>query len=335
MASSASAPRAQRLGVALILLPAFAACDDSLLKSLPREYARAPWREFVNAKKELVASTKEVKVVQTTGATDGEMAYPKAVVKVVARAKIPVRELLDTFHSEDEAIISEWNPCTLLSSPAPSPRPRLASPFPANPHLPDHPLFPSRLRRSPSHHSLTHSAPCWRLSLVADAGEVQHLDRSGRVMLQTYRMPWPFASREYLVRCEEQKVARGHQAHCASIDAHPSAPLRSDRVRGVSETIWRFVEENDGQTSIHLETLVDPRGGLPTWVVDKVGKSAAVKIVRSLIAYTSERVTRAKASFGPQQQQQQKQQPPSAADETAVAERGGWLSWGYLAFWGA
>ena len=150
MASSASAPRAQRLGVALILLPAFAAGDDSLLKSLPREYARAPWREFVNAKKELVASTKEVKVVQTTGATDGEMAYPRAVVKVVARAKIPVRELLDTFHSEGRGHHQRMEPPDAAIPPAPSPSlsPRLT--FPCEPTSTRSSLFPSRLRRSPS-----------------------------------------------------------------------------------------------------------------------------------------------------------------------------------------
>ena len=234
-----------------------AAADDSLLKSLPSEYARAPWRSFYKAQKELVASSKEVTSVASGSADaggEGEgAASPKAVVKVVARAKLPVRALLDTFESEDEAIISEWNPY---------------------------------------------------------AGEVQHLDRAAHVMLQIYSMPWPFASREYLVRCEEKKFGNGggHQAYCASIDAHPSAPLRSDRVRGVSETVWRFVEEKDGHTSIHLETLVDPRGGLPTWVVDKVGKSAAVKIVKSLISYTSDRVARAKGKALQQQHQQMQQQ---------------------------
>ena len=44
------------------------------------------------------------------------------------------------------------------------------------------------------------------------------------------------------------------------------APPRRDVVRGRSETVWRFTEERDGHTHIHLETLVDPRGGLPTWV---------------------------------------------------------------------
>ena len=106
------------------------------------------------------------------------------------------------------------------------------------------------------------------------------------------------------MRCEDrQGSGRGGkaalEAHCWSIDDHSQAPLRPDRVRGRSETVWRFVEEKGGQeTSIHLETLVDPRGGLPTWVVDKAGKSAAVKIVRALIRYTSDRYRQHKHSKG-------------------------------------
>lgn len=125
-------------------------------------------------------------------------------------------------------------------------------------------------------------------------GDVHHIDSS--IQLQTYRLPWPFSSREYLVRCRGNAHKSGHQAHCASIDGHPSAPLRSDRVRGHSETIWRFTADGDGQTSIHLETLVDPRGNVPTWVVDKLGKSAAVTIVRSLIKHASLRERRWQAA---------------------------------------
>ena len=199
----------------------------SLLQHLPSEYVSVPWNTF-QSEHSFRAFTKELKPADEG---DPPTASRPAVVKVLARARLPVRALLDTFLSEDAQVVSEWNPF---------------------------------------------------------AGEVFHIDKA--IQLQTYRLPWPFASREYLVRCED--VRRGKaalEAHCRSIDDHPSAPLRPDRVRGRSETVWRFVEEKDGQTSIHLETLVDPKGGLPTWVVDKAGKSAAVKIVRALIKYTTDR----------------------------------------------
>jgi hypothetical protein len=252
---------------------------DSLLRNLPREYTMTPWQRF-QGEKSLTAFTKEVDQEVSRAARAAEacarprgyapcacglwrpaygaepvrrasacdflcsrplcasvrrqegMARP-AVVKVLARAKVPVRALLDTFLSQDQRVVNEWNPFT---------------------------------------------------------GDVLHIDKA--TQLQTYRMPWPFASREYLVRCvdaSQRGRTRDYLAHCASIDEHPSAPLRTDRVRGSSETVWRFTEHKDGETSIHLETLVDPKGGLPKWVVDKAGKTAAVKIVGALIKYTTDR----------------------------------------------
>lgn len=194
---------------------------SSLLTNLPLEYAAVKWRTL-QSEKSFHVFTKELAGTQENGDSR------PAVVKVLARARLPVRALLDTFLSEDAQVVSQWNPF---------------------------------------------------------AGEVMHLDKA--VQLQTYSLPWPFSAREYLVRCDDVRGGKAAlQAHCRSIDGHPSAPERADRVRGRSETVWRFTEDNDGQTSIHLETLVDPKGGLPTWLVDKAGTSAAVKIVRALIRYT-------------------------------------------------
>lgn len=204
--------------------------STTLLTSLDPEYAAAPWSKFwedrgSKGRRRAVAFTKQL---QAAG---------PAVVKVLAKADVPVRALLDCFLSEDADTVAQWNPFT---------------------------------------------------------GDVRHFDAGAQV--QTYPLPWPFASREYLVRCTNEKTKGVHVARCTPLDLHPSAPVRSDRVRGRSETIWRFSSERDGSSTIHLETLVDPRGGLPSWVVDKVGKSAAVKIVTGLVRVASARVAAATAT---------------------------------------
>jgi len=123
------------------------------------------------------------------------------------------------------------------------------------------------------------------------AGEVTYIDQ--KTQLQTYALPWPFLPRDYLVRCTDKKDKSGHTAHCASVDPDVRAPEREGAVRGHSETIWRFRQEADGTSSIHLETLVDPRGRLPAWLVDKAGKMASVNVVRSLVKTTSSRLAKA------------------------------------------
>ena len=172
--------RARALPTCLLLLASVAAEGDLLLTSLPAKlYRGSRWRQTLVetwGSNKLKAFTRELK-----GGKVSEETEPKAVVKVVARAKLPVRMLVEVFQSQDEAVVEAWNPVI---------------------------------------------------------GEVQHF-ASGE-QLQTYKLPWPFAPREYLVRCSESKVARsGFQAACAPIDGHPKAPPRTDRVRGKSETIWR------------------------------------------------------------------------------------------------
>ena len=79
--------------------------EDSLLTSLPSRYAKAKWTKFVDERKNdetlhayLKAPKKDLK---------DERSAP-AVVKVLARCKLPVRSLLETFLSKDEEVLSQW-----------------------------------------------------------------------------------------------------------------------------------------------------------------------------------------------------------------------------------
>ena len=79
--------------------------EDSLLTSLPSRYAKAKWTKFVDERKNdetlhayLKAPKKDLK---------DERSAP-AVVKVLARCRLPVRSLLETFLSKDEEVLSQW-----------------------------------------------------------------------------------------------------------------------------------------------------------------------------------------------------------------------------------
>mmetsp|Transcript_22617 Transcript_22617/g.46086 ORF Transcript_22617/g.46086 Transcript_22617/m.46086 type:complete len:265 (+) Transcript_22617:29-823(+) len=127
-------------------------------------------------------------------------------------------------------------------------------------------------------------------------GEVKRLSAS--TQLQTYKFPWPLASREYVVDCREQALrGQGFRTHCVPME-HPNAPRRSDRVRGMSETLWQFtpVADDPQRTTILFEGLVDPKGNVPKWLVDEIGKRASVSMVLSLA-----RVAQAHAGRRPSQ----------------------------------
>ena len=82
----------------LALITCVEGSSDTLLKSLPRDYAAAKWNKFTE-NPELSAFTKQLR------SSEGG----PAVVKVLARCRIPIRELLSTFQSEDEQVLAMWN----------------------------------------------------------------------------------------------------------------------------------------------------------------------------------------------------------------------------------
>jgi len=120
----------------------------------------------------------------------------------------------------------------------------------------------------------------------AYTGDVVQL--GGHTQVQTYKLPWPFLQREYIVKCESIVLPRdqGHQTHCVPQHEHKEVPFLHDRVRGASETLWSFTSERgkDGRlyTRITFEGIVDPRGRLPKWIVNEIGKRTSITIVGSL-----------------------------------------------------
>jgi len=111
------------------------------------------------------------------------------------------------------------------------------------------------------------------------------------VQLQSYKFPWPFVPREYLVRCTDQKLdGSGFRSHCASVDGHPKAPKRDDRVRGMSETLWQFtpLAGEPDKTVILFEGIVDPRGNIPKRVINEIGKRTCVTTALALARVAGE-----------------------------------------------
>lgn len=111
------------------------------------------------------------------------------------------------------------------------------------------------------------------------------------VQLQSYKFPWPFVPREYLVRCTDQKLdGNGFRSHCVSVDGHPKAPLRDDRVRGMSETLWQFtpLAGEPDRTAILFEGIVDPRGNLPKRLINEIGKRTCVSTALALARVAGE-----------------------------------------------
>uniref|UniRef100_A0A7S4F3E0 START domain-containing protein n=1 Tax=Chrysotila carterae TaxID=13221 RepID=A0A7S4F3E0_CHRCT len=122
-------------------------------------------------------------------------------------------------------------------------------------------------------------------------GSVRHL--GANVQLQSYSLPWPFATREYLVHCTDEALrGGGHRSQCTPVASHPEAPMHSERVRGTSEALWKIspsTSDLSRRSDIFFEGSVDPGGALPKWLVNEIGKQASVNIVASLLKLAERR----------------------------------------------
>jgi len=95
------------------------------------------------------------------------------------------------------------------------------------------------------------------------------------VEMQRYDMPWPIWDREFVLRRTDTFDAANHRVsvHYKSVE-DPHFPLSSDAVRGVdSGSFWTFQALPGGRTHIEIEVFVDPRGEIPSWLVNAIQKA--------------------------------------------------------------
>ncbi len=106
---------------------------------------------------------------------------------------------------------------------------------------------------------------------------------------------WPAADREAaMVALERVGIVEkafvraadlsggGLRTYCRPSDAtHVGAPAPG-HVRASSETLWEFRPLDDGSTQGYFEGVVDPKGALPKWMVNEVGKHHSVNMLRAI-----------------------------------------------------
>ena len=97
-AGSSQPQRLALLSILAVCVPIASAADQtkSILTQLPSDYLSVPWQRFQGEN----MFTAWEKQTRGPAPAEGEDARP-AVIKVMARARLPVRALLDTFLSED------------------------------------------------------------------------------------------------------------------------------------------------------------------------------------------------------------------------------------------
>ncbi len=106
------------------------------------------------------------------------------------------------------------------------------------------------------------------------------------VVFQYFGLPWPVADREYVYRGVARSEGNKVILDMAST-THPKAP-KAKGVRGqLKKSRYVMVPKGPNQTHVTVEILTDPKGLLPSWLVNLIQKSWPIKTlkgIRSMVA---------------------------------------------------
>lgn len=100
-----------------------------------------------------------------------------------------------------------------------------------------------------------------------------------------YYSPWPISNREFVFHrdIEINESAKSIRVMVHSVEDE-RAPENDCCVRGwLSRAYWRFTAEGNSQTKIEVEVITDPKGMIPTWIINLVQKSWPVKSIQNLV----------------------------------------------------
>ena len=104
-----------------------------------------------------------------------------------------------------------------------------------------------------------------------------------------YHSPWPVNDRDFVfqrkLHIDEDKKRITVLIHSVVDDRLPE---KNCCVRGwLSRGYWRFTALPGNKTKIEVELFTDPKGLLPSWVINLLQKSWPVKSIGSLVARAS------------------------------------------------
>ena len=94
-----------------------------------------------------------------------------------------------------------------------------------------------------------------------------------------YYSPWPISNRDFLfqrvINIDQDSKVITVMVNSVEDEREPEADCC---VRGwLSRAYWRFTAQESGKTKVEVEVVTDPKGLIPTWIINLVQRSWPVK----------------------------------------------------------
>jgi hypothetical protein len=112
------------------------------------------------------------------------------------------------------------------------------------------------------------------------------LERKGileTVVYQEFGLPWPVSNRDFVFRGTARSDERGRVIIEIKSEDHPLAP-KTTGVRGeLIESKYVLTPMGPTKTKLEVEIVCDPKGMIPTWLVNLIQKSWPRKTLTALM----------------------------------------------------
>jgi hypothetical protein len=102
------------------------------------------------------------------------------------------------------------------------------------------------------------------------------------------KIPWPFKDRDMvlnnILRIDEKRMSMRVDVNSVNLKSHPN--FDSYVRANLSARFYIRPHENKNFSYVDIKVLVDPRGNIPTWIVNMVQESMPYDFLKSLESYS-------------------------------------------------
>ncbi|MDP6932077.1 MAG: START domain-containing protein, partial [Myxococcota bacterium] len=148
--------------------------------------------------------------------------------------------------------------------------------------MPDSPLFAFRGEADLDVHIGVLAEVLWRdglgvewVDLMILSERVELLDDTNKIVHQGYGLPWPISDRDYVMleSATFDETTKTFTLQFKSTE-HASMPEQEDFIRAQAYRTFWHLQANDtpGSTHVEVEVYTDPKGLLPSWLINLIQK---------------------------------------------------------------
>ncbi|VAW56454.1 hypothetical protein MNBD_GAMMA07-515 [hydrothermal vent metagenome] len=108
-------------------------------------------------------------------------------------------------------------------------------------------------------------------------------ENNKRVEYSHFEAPWPASDRDFVYQIELIAKSPTHQIYKMHSVASNLMPVNNDKVRAdLYESIYTLTEIDNQTTAVELIFYADPKGWLPTWIINIIQRVLPFKILKNL-----------------------------------------------------